>query len=399
MNECSNFIGNSYNRVRILGKELALKLSRKFVIWFIVLVLAPFAALGVFQFVKISRDSYAQQVELLKDRAMTQGENISSYLSMIGDEAENFSQDNRLTSAMELVRSKGTNKLSSKERQILQRAKDYLKNIADLNDSVHDAFLIDVDGTVIANDESLEMVDRVQNEQVFAHMMEGQTVYSAIFQAGDATSCFYYSTVLKDEEGRETGVYVELVDVDYFQNLMRRVNTDPAIEMMILDSNGVMINNSASGINIDITDYNNEGGLGAAIRDNREEIQNNARGILQYQTSNETAMTAAFYNVYGINWTILYGIPTQEIYALSVSAKNMLILTGVAILIIMAVAFVLFDYQVMRPVKKIGDALHQLKNGDKTAVCHITSKDEFGAIAQDLRELAGQPPEKNHTDP
>ncbi|MCK5506932.1 MAG: cache domain-containing protein [Desulfobacterales bacterium] len=91
-----------------------------------------------------------------------------------------------------------------------------------------------------------------------------------------------------------------------------------------------------------------------------------------------------------LGWYIVSSVYTEELNSSAIMLRNMIFSISVVMFLLFIGVAIIFVNRILVPVKKLSDMAVRVKNGDLSAQCDVTGKDEFGMLAVTFNGMVNQ---------
>lgn len=180
--------------------------------------------------------------------------------------------------------------------------------------------------------------------------------------------------------------FISLINLDEMESAISNITIGKTGYVYIINSEGVLIlHPAAKGKNI-IESKDTDG------RFFIKEIIEKKNGVITYPWQNPGESRPRNKIVYfnfidEFDWIVVAGTYIDELTAESISAiKYNLLILLIAVIVVFAAGYVIAAF-LTKPINGINDALRQIADGDLSGGISVTSNDEIGTIADNIRSL------------
>lgn len=274
-----------------------------------------------------------------------------------------------------------------------------LENLAKSNTDIHPLIVMDKDGTAVVSNDPGVTGKNFKFREYFKQAMTGRSYTTGIIVGATAGAAgVYYSNPVRDSEGTVIGTVVLRIKASTVASILAETNRG-ALTPFLIDSDGVTIYHPDQRNLYRSLAPLSEGKLKQIVAEQRfgqDRIESLnmpelARAMIGVQETGNISYTstiskqeevAGFAPVRGHNWVV--GVTESREYVekpLNRLFVNVLYsFAGVGIVFL--VLAVLFARSIVRPVERLTQAAHALKDGDyEKANIKVKTDDEIGRLA------------------
>lgn len=275
-----------------------------------------------------------------------------------------------------------------------------LENLAKANPDVHPLIVMDREGTAIVSNDAGVTGKNFKFREYFREAMAGRPHMTGIVVGATAGAAgVYYSNPVRDPQGTVIGTVVLRIKASSIAGILGETKRG-ALMPFLVDGDGVMIYHP--------DDSNLYRSLMPLSQDKLKQIVTDQRfrrdriesldmpdladamvgarepGHIGYtSTISKQQEVAGFAPVRGHNWVV--GVTElRESFELPLNRLFVNVLYSVAVVgVVFLVLAILFARSIVRPIERLTQAAHALKNGDyEKANIKVTSNDEIGRLAR-----------------
>ncbi|MFT8352483.1 diguanylate cyclase domain-containing protein [Clostridium saccharoperbutylacetonicum] len=278
-------------------------------------------------------------------------------------------------------------------RELLENSNNVMsdENIKKFNDAVNkDSFsirqmLFNKQGKIIAATDNIyknftlseeEMKRLENNELVITDIVEGNDFNNYMKSAIIASPIFF--------DGQYKGFIVNVINMNYFDNLVRRAHLFKSGEITIVDKNGITAASNSNEFKESISSRINSSNL--QMEWNKIEFNNKPQGTIEF-TINGIEKIGYYKKINNSGWIVLSDVDLAEFKEpINKSLEEVSIFSIlIFLLVISANAFTINEFS--KPINSLLKAIGEIKNGNYEDRFIYDKKDEFGEIATAFNEL------------
>lgn len=283
------------------------------------------------------------------------------------------------------------NSESFKEKDISEIAEELVVNKQEINRAFSYAAITDLNGKMWTSNGG---TTDVRNRQYFQDVVSGRkdvAIDNPTQGKSTGSTVFHIAVPVKDLDDSIKGVFVAMIGIEKIQNEISTISIGENGYGFVVDSDGVVIAHKDK-------DFLKKDLLNAsesATNGMREVVQNmakNATGEKLVTDPSSGVKSICFYRPFkSTDWSAGIMIPKAQFESTANSLNKIMIITFVAGALIFIIAFGIGIAYIIKPLKKVKDAIEEIASGDADLrkTVDIKTDDEIGAVVTEFNKFTG----------
>ncbi|MFH1441508.1 MAG: ATP-binding protein [Candidatus Omnitrophota bacterium] len=242
----------------------------------------------------------------------------------------------------------------------------------------------------IADTTGLHIGEQYQMERYLKDVLSGEVITASDVSLSKdfKVPMIYLVSLVNNKQGKAIGIIVARIPLTLLFEIIKgggKIQEGERIDLVNKDSILLYSNYNYKGI----------------LKDNLSEWESIKRahhgeikGSAKHQHPGEEKMLYVFSSEQGYldfkgnGWTIIYHVPTRDIFKLDNKLLRILIMIFLSMLPGLALVIYLFSKTVTRPLIRISAAAEEIGKGKLDTVIEVKTKDEFGFLANSFNNMA-----------
>lgn len=283
------------------------------------------------------------------------------------------------------------NSESFKEKDISEIAEELVVNKQEMNRAFSYAAITDLNGNMWTSNGG---TTDVRNRQYFQDVVSGRkdvAIDNPTQGKSTGSMVFHIAVPVKDLDDSIKGVFVAMIGIEKIQSEISTIAIGENGYGFVVDSDGVVIAHKDK-------DFLKKDLLNAS-----ESVTNGMRELVQDMTKNLTGeklvtdpssgvKSICFYRPFkSTDWSAGIMIPKQQFESTANSLNKIMIVTFVAGALIFIIAFGIGIAYIIKPLKKVKDAIEDIASGDADLrkTVDVRTDDEIGAVVTEFNKFTG----------
>lgn len=362
-------------------RKKQLGLSRKLIIFSLLLVVIPLITSGIVTTLKSAEALKEQAVTSMKVSAENKLLQLQESILSIEESGKLLSLNNEIEELLDEPDTSSADIEDSNEVQVLQEeVEHYLSNLVEQSDGLYHSIIVtNSTGDILLNtasgntDGDIGLASFNINEVISS---QKQYISDAYLGSDGKTAYVAVCTPVHDHNGNTTGAITQIVNYNILTSKITNRSGDSNYAYSIFNKNGIIIahENKDYVLTLDLSKEN------ASLEKLIGEMKTNKKGY-------------GFYTLKGVDKLLAYNyVPEQEwyvtaIYTVDEYAKPskqimnfVMILIAVTIVLSGTAAFIFSKY-IANPVKSLSSAANNIAAGDLTTeITKVKMRDEIGSL-------------------
>ena len=352
-------------------------IKRKLPIAIMLLIAVPLILLGLIIYRVSANFLVESSREQIQQLTKIQSKTMETLTYAQKKEAELLAQNRTILSALGFW-SDSIDEFSALQREAPNTITKYLREASEKLSEVDHIFIADSKGAVIAGSDESMIGINVGDRNYFMQAIKGNTVLSDVIESrlnGDLV--VIVATPIRDEEEMIIGILGNIISIKYFASYVKEIILGTSGYGFLIDSNGVIIYHPVPG-KIGTLVVNEVSKEIIATLKRGEPVKHH---VSEYKYQGKDKFMG-YCVIPEVNWVLTVAQDSGEI--ISSAKKSLYIIFSVTILMLLisVTMSISFSVTITDPIDKLIAAMKRAEEGDLTAECEFTSKDEFGQLAR-----------------
>ncbi len=283
------------------------------------------------------------------------------------------------------------NSESFKEKDISEIAEELVLNKQEMSRAFSYAAITDLNGNMWTSNGG---TTDVRNRQYFQDVVSGRkdvAIDNPTQGKSTGSMVFHIAVPVKDLDDSIKGVFVAMIGIEKIQSEISTISIGENGYGFVVDSDGVVIAHKDK-------DFLKKDLLNAS-----ESAANGMRELVQNMTKNLTGeklvtdpssgvKSICFYRPFkSTDWSAGIMIPKKQFESTANSLNKIMIVTFVAGALIFIIAFGIGIAYIIKPLKKVKDAIEDIASGDADLrkTVDVRTDDEIGAVVTEFNKFTG----------
>ena len=283
------------------------------------------------------------------------------------------------------------NSESFKEKDISEIAEELVVNKQEMNRAFSYAAITDLNGNMWTSNGG---TTDVRNRQYFQDVVSGRkdvAIDNPTQGKSTGSMVFHIAVPVKDLDDSIKGVFVAMIGIEKIQSEISTIAIGENGYGFVVDSDGIVIAHKDK-------DFLKKDLLNAS-----ESASNGMRELVQNMTKKSTGeklvtdpssgvKSICFYRPFkSTDWSAGIMIPKQQFESTANSLNKIMIVTFVAGALIFIIAFGIGIAYIIKPLKKVKDAIEDIASGDADLrkTVDVKTDDEIGAVVTEFNKFTG----------
>ena len=330
----------------------------------------------------------AKSIEMIKQNVITEADHQSTHLEYFFD--ENVSNI-KITANIPVVKDlliDSNNKVNIENQK---SNRNVLNEI--FSERTNEQFylsmelLINNDGIIIASSDnesinteiilSSKDIEKLKNNQlVITNIIEQEDFNSGIKSAIIAKPIFFGN--------QYQGSIINVINMNYFKNVLNNINLFESGRMVIADSNGKIAGSNSENLSDSINRINTSNNLYEQWK--KIDFHSNPNGLIQYKI-NGSEKIGYYSTIKNTEWVVLNEVEWSEFNAPIYKIIRNIITFLIFILIIIIASYTFTINYFSKPIYKLLEVIRKIKQGDFKDRFIYHKDNEFGEIATAFNDL------------
>lgn len=283
------------------------------------------------------------------------------------------------------LRAKGTmtdNEFFSAQNDLWMKSNDLLKKSLEGSEGNDSLFVMDQNGTIIANTNLKSIKDSRADRDYFQQAMKGNRFISdALKSKTTGNWVVSFAEPIRDEDGTILGVYAATVNTSFFLNKLQGISINNEGSVLIMGREGTMIYHSKDEKLV---------GQKAQVKGVSESLKEKAKDKIVQGSIDSDEEYIRYTKIPVADWTIVIQDSYQDIeQPLDDMMQQMSIVTIVALILAVGMGMLLSRY-ISKPIIELTGLFRRLAQGDLTVVSDKSYDSEFKDLSDNFNTMVDQ---------
>lgn len=247
--------------------------------------------------------------------------------------------------------------------------------------------LIDTGGKIIVSDQPNDEGLMLNQTGLYRSIMAGKKSYLGFLTSDDNSQNIEVAVPVTGENGEILGIFKQVLTLDALIDYLDSFRLKQEYAFLIR-KNGTAIVQKSSGISeVFYNEYQDKNTLDELLYDFKNGSLRETSGIVTFEM-NGTKYTGAYKMTKKINCIAVVAVNQQQMIRDMVTAKEILFLLTAFIIIFSGLVGYFLGDSILSPIRIINGSMKRILDGDLTARCTYSGKDEYRNLSDNLNKIA-----------